>query len=59
VAGKLSSRGTAERGAASKHQTTAADYFAVLEPSYDWLPHFDDAEVVCRFHGIAILRSED
>lgn len=57
--GKLSSRGTAERGAASKHQTTAADDFAVLERSYDWLPYFDDAEVVCRFNGIAILRSGD
>jgi hypothetical protein len=46
-----------KRRASPKHQATAADDFAVLERSYDWLPHFDDAEVVCRFNGISILRS--
>jgi hypothetical protein len=53
---KPPSDGSAERGAAPQHQAVKANDFAVLERSYDWLPHFDDTKVVCRSHRISILR---
>ena len=54
---KPPSRGSAERGPSPPSPAAGADDFAVLERSYDWLPHFDDAQVVHRFNGISILRS--
>jgi hypothetical protein len=48
----------AERGAAPKNQAGAPDDLAALDRSYDWLPHFDEAKVVCRSHRISILREE-
>jgi hypothetical protein len=50
-------RGSVERGAAPQHQAATANDFAVLERSYDWLPHFDDTKVICRSHRISVLRS--
>jgi hypothetical protein len=56
---KPPSRGPAQRGPSPPSKAAEADDFAVLERSYDWLPHFDDAPVVHRFNGISILRSRE